>query len=77
MLAVAGSPYDTLEEVIGLRGQGQGSLLEFGISYRELPLTREGSVDWQAFELYYFSKDSPGFYPALLRLFLAVEFVYF
>ena len=48
MLAVAGSPYDTLEEVIGLRGQGQGSLLEFGISYRELPLTREGSVDWPA-----------------------------
>ncbi len=48
MLAVAGSPYDTLEEVIGLRGQGQGSLVEFGISYRELPLTREGSVDWQA-----------------------------
>jgi len=48
MLAVAGSPYDTLEEVIGLRGQGQGSLLEFGISYRELPLTREGSVDLQA-----------------------------
>jgi Cystathionine beta-lyase family protein involved in aluminum resistance len=48
MLAVAGSPYDTLEEVIGLRGQGQGSLMEFGILYRELPLTREGSVDWLA-----------------------------
>jgi cystathionine beta-lyase family protein involved in aluminum resistance len=48
MLAVAGSPYDTLEEVIGLRGQGQGSLIDFGITYRELPLTREGSVDWQA-----------------------------
>src|SRR6476469_1085227 len=48
MLAVAGSPYDTLEEVIGLRGQGHGSLIEFGISYRELPLTREGSLDWQA-----------------------------
>ncbi|TAF58884.1 MAG: aminotransferase class I/II-fold pyridoxal phosphate-dependent enzyme [Oscillatoriales cyanobacterium] len=48
MLAVAGSPYDTLEEVIGLRGQGQGSLIDFGILYRELPLTREGSVDWQA-----------------------------
>lgn len=47
MLAVAGSPYDTLEEVIGLRGQGQGSLIEFGILYRQLPLTREGSVDWQ------------------------------
>lgn len=47
MLAVAGSPYDTLEEVIGLRGQGQGSLIEFGIDYRQLPLTQEGKLDWQ------------------------------
>jgi len=48
MLAVAGSPYDTLEEVIGLRGQGQGSLLEFGIGYRRLNLTSQGTIDWQA-----------------------------
>lgn len=48
MLAVAGSPYDTLEEVIGLRDRGQGSLLEFGVNYRQLPLTKEGSIDWQA-----------------------------
>jgi cystathionine beta-lyase family protein involved in aluminum resistance len=48
MLSVVGSPYDTLEEVIGLRGQGQGSLIEFGIKYRELPLTSEGIVDWNA-----------------------------
>ncbi|MBE9040049.1 aminotransferase class I/II-fold pyridoxal phosphate-dependent enzyme [Oscillatoriales cyanobacterium LEGE 11467] len=47
MLAVAGAPYDTLEEVIGLRGQGQGSLSEFGIHYRQLPL-QEGKVDWTA-----------------------------
>ncbi|NJR19472.1 MAG: methionine gamma-lyase family protein [Calothrix sp. CSU_2_0] len=47
MLAVAGAPYDTLEEVIGLRGRGQGSLIEFGISYRQLELTAEGTVDWQ------------------------------
>jgi len=46
MLAVAGSPYDTLEEVIGLRGQSQGSLSEFGIRYRQLDLTSEGTVDW-------------------------------
>ena len=39
MLAVVGSPYDTLEEVIGLRGQGQGSLIDFGIKYRQLELT--------------------------------------
>ncbi len=48
MLAVAGSPYDTLEEVIGLRGKGQGSLKEFGIRYRQLDLTPTGEVDWQA-----------------------------
>lgn len=46
MLAVAGAPYDTLEEVIGLRGQGQGSLIEFGIHYRQLDLTEDGTVDW-------------------------------
>jgi cystathionine beta-lyase family protein involved in aluminum resistance len=48
MLAVVGAPYDTLEEVIGLRGQGQGSLIEFGINYRQLDLTSDGSIDWQA-----------------------------
>ncbi|WP_026100079.1 aminotransferase class I/II-fold pyridoxal phosphate-dependent enzyme [Fortiea contorta] len=47
MLAVAGAPYDTLEEVIGLRGQGQGSLIEFGIKYRQLDLTAAGTIDWQ------------------------------
>jgi len=47
MLAVVGSPYDTLEEVIGLRGRGQGSLIEFGVNYRELALTSEGTIDWQ------------------------------
>ncbi|WP_341527919.1 methionine gamma-lyase family protein [Nostoc sp. UHCC 0302] len=47
MLAVVGSPYDTLEEVIGLRGKGQGSLIEFGINYRQLELTPEGSVNWK------------------------------
>ncbi|WP_026098891.1 methionine gamma-lyase family protein [Kamptonema formosum] len=46
MLAVAGAPYDTLEEVIGLRGQGQGSLIDFGIRYRQLDLTEDGTVDW-------------------------------
>lgn len=48
MLAVVGAPYDTLEEVIGLRGQGQGSLREFGVSYRQLELTAAGEVDWHA-----------------------------
>ncbi|KAI8477427.1 MAG: putative methionine gamma-lyase [Monoraphidium minutum] len=49
MLAVAGKPYDTLEEVIGLRGTpGHGSLAEWGVSYRELALAPGGGVDWDA-----------------------------
>ena len=47
LLAVMGAPYDTLEEVIGVRGDGQGSLSEFNISYQELTLTSQGSVDWE------------------------------
>ena len=46
MLAVAGAPYDTLEEVIGLRGNNQGSLKDFQIDYRQLDLTEEGTVNW-------------------------------
>ena len=40
LLAVAGPPYDTLEEVIGTRGTaGHGSLKEFGVHYRCLPVS--------------------------------------
>ncbi len=46
MLAVAGAPYDTLEEVIGIRGNSQGSLAEFNIQYRQLDLTIAGEIDW-------------------------------
>lgn len=49
LLAVAGSPYDTLEEVIGLRGTpGIGSLMDFGVSYRKLELQQSGEIDWEA-----------------------------
>jgi cystathionine beta-lyase family protein involved in aluminum resistance len=50
MLAVAGSPYDTLEEVIGLRGNHHGSLAEFNIEYRQLNLTLDGNIDWKNLE---------------------------
>tara|TARA_B100001057_G_scaffold59787_1_gene52973 strand:+ start:1048 stop:2295 length:1248 start_codon:yes stop_codon:yes gene_type:complete len=50
LLSITGRPYDTLEEVIGLRGTGQGSLREFGILYEELPLLPDGSVDLQALD---------------------------
>lgn len=39
MVCGAGKPYDTLEQVIGIGGsKGEGSLSEFGIGYREVPL---------------------------------------
>lgn len=45
LLAVTGKPYDTLEEVIGIRGENNGSLKEFGINYKQIELTSEGKVD--------------------------------
>lgn len=48
LLAVTGSPYDTLEEVIGIRGQKQGSLRDWGVKYRELSLTPAGKIDWHS-----------------------------
>ena len=38
MLSITGKPYDTLEEVIGLRGTGNGSLKDFGIHYEQVEL---------------------------------------
>lgn len=35
---ISGKPYDTLEEVIGIRGEGMGSLMEFGITYNQVEL---------------------------------------
>ncbi|KAI4374719.1 hypothetical protein MLD38_012682 [Melastoma candidum] len=49
LLAVAGAPYDTLEEVIGKRdSNGMGSLKDFGVKYREVPLGEDGALDWAA-----------------------------
>lgn len=48
LLAVTGHPYDTLEEVIGLRGAGQGSLAEWGVRYREVDLQPDGTPDFDA-----------------------------
>lgn len=48
LIYCTGAPYDTLEEVIGIRGEGKGSLKEFGISYRQVELTEEGEIDLPA-----------------------------
>ena len=38
LVYISGKPYDTLEEVIGIRGQGMGSLMEYGVVYKQVDL---------------------------------------
>lgn len=43
LISITGKPYDTLEEVIGIEGEaGNGSLKDFGVKYKEIPLTENG-----------------------------------
>ncbi len=44
LISISGKPYDTLEEVIGIR-EGIGSLKEYGISYSQVDLLADGSFD--------------------------------
>lgn len=46
LLSPVGKPYDTLEEVIGIR-QSPCSLKEYGVTYRQVDLTPEGGFDWE------------------------------
>lgn len=48
MVAVTGAPYDTLEEVIGIRGEGCGSLRDFGVSYDQVDLLPDGTPDYES-----------------------------
>lgn len=48
LIYCTGGPYDTLEEVIGIRGEGKGSLKEYGVTYKEIPLTSQGTIDLAA-----------------------------
>ncbi len=45
LIYCTGRPYDTLEEVIGIRGEGNGSLKDYGISYKQVELLPDGSID--------------------------------
>lgn len=48
MVCLSGTPYDTLQPVIGITEGGFGSLKEFGIKYRQLELDKNGRVDFGA-----------------------------
>lgn len=44
LISITGSPYDTLLEVIGVNGNGIESLMEHGVSYKDIAL-KEGKID--------------------------------
>ena len=46
LLSVAGAPYDTLQEVIGIR-PSRGSLAEYGIGYRQVDLLPDSTFDFE------------------------------
>lgn len=46
LLSPVGKPYDTLEEVIGIR-PSKGSLAEYGVTYRQVDLLADGSFDFE------------------------------
>ena len=49
MVSITGRPYDTLEGVIGLTGnKGDGSLMDYGVTYDEVPLLEDGTPNYDA-----------------------------
>lgn len=48
MLCVTGTPYDTIHSVIGISGEGMGSLKEFGVKYKQVDLDPNGRPDMEA-----------------------------
>lgn len=46
LLSPVGKPYDTLEEVIGIR-PSKGSLAEYGVTYKQVDLLADGSFDYE------------------------------
>ncbi len=41
IISITGSPYDTMQEAIGIKGNQRGNLLEYGIEYNEIPLIND------------------------------------
>ena len=43
-VSITGSPYDTLQKVIGVKGSQKGTLFDYGIKYKEIPL-KDGDIN--------------------------------
>lgn len=47
LISLSGTPYDTLLQVIGVKGAAKTSLIKRGIRYREVALDAQGHLDWE------------------------------
>jgi cystathionine beta-lyase family protein involved in aluminum resistance len=47
LVYITGKPYDTLEEIVGIRETGNGSLKDFGIGYQTVPLKETGEINFE------------------------------
>src|SRR5574344_783452 len=50
LISVAGAPYDTMQEVIGTRGDKRASLMGYGVLYDEVPLKNGMEIDFELLE---------------------------
>lgn len=50
LLYLSGKPYDTLESIVSGGEKDTGSLKDFGITYRHIPLTEDQGIDWELAE---------------------------
>ncbi|MBE6036527.1 MAG: hypothetical protein E7223_02745 [Clostridiales bacterium] len=52
MIAATGKPYDTIQSAIGISesGKGKGSLIDFGITYKQIDLLPDGTINQEALE---------------------------
>ena len=50
LISVAGAPYDTMQEVIGTRGDKRASLMGYGVLYDEVPLKNGMDIDFEKLE---------------------------
>jgi cystathionine beta-lyase family protein involved in aluminum resistance len=49
LISPVGKPYDTMEEIIGIR-PSKGSLAEYGVTYKQVELLEDGTFDYQAIQ---------------------------
>lgn len=47
MISVTSKPYDTLDELIGIRGNYRHSLINLGVTYNQIEFTEAGEVDFE------------------------------